>query len=668
MHIQLGIIDYAVLLIYVAFVVGIGFALRRYMKSSSDFLTSGRSIPAWVTGLAFISANLGALELVGMAASGAKYGIATCHFYWVGAIPAMVFLAVFMMPFYYGSKARSVPEYLKMRFDERVRGLNAIAFAVMTVFASGISMNALAKLLNQLLGWNYHLALWICSAVVLVYVLKGGLTSAIYTEVLQFFMIVLGFAPVVYLGLKDVGGWDAMNNALHGVAVDPAALHLKPAGTHYGPDAWSSAWHPLLGGSSHNPMGVDWFAMVFGLGFVLSFGYWCTNFLVVQRAMAAKGMGAARRTPLIAAVPKMLFPALVILPGMLAVALMTLPNKGYRIPPPPLEQKAVGAAAAAVSAFGKAPDTQAAMADVIELVSAAQNGVDPKTGNPKKLMNFDQAKLAQVIKDYAGKPIVVNQTKEEKECREQFLAAFTNTITDYDYDAVILSLVRKYCPTGLLGLALTALLASFMSGMAGNVTAFNTVWTYDLYQAYMAPNKSDQHYFWMGQSVTVVGILLSIACAYFARMYNNAMDIIQLVFAFVNAPLFATFLLGMFWKRCTGTGAFLGLFAGIGTSAMFHGLTMAEGKGGWLGANLNTFPSTMAQNFWMASFAFIVCFVLTLTISLATRRTKTDEELKGLVYSLTPKIVDREQAWYLRPAVLGVILLICCVILNFIFW
>src|SRR5450759_2314874 len=249
-HIQLGGLDYTILLAYVAFVIGIGWMLSRYMKTSADFLTSARSIPTWVTGLAFISANLGALELVGMAASGAKYGIATAHFYWVGAIPAMVFLAVFMMPFYYGSKARSVPEYLKMRFDERVRALNSVAFAVMTIFASGISMNALAKLLNQLLGWNYHIALWICSGVVLIYVLKGGLTSAIYTEVLQFFMIVLGFAPVVYLGLKDVGGWHKMNSSLQTVATDPAALSLKDAGTHYAANAWTSAWQPLLGGPS----------------------------------------------------------------------------------------------------------------------------------------------------------------------------------------------------------------------------------------------------------------------------------------------------------------------------------------------------------------------------------------------------------------------------------
>jgi solute:Na+ symporter, SSS family len=638
--VDLRFLDYAILIIYVAFVVGIGFALRRYMKSSSDFLTSGRSIPAWVTGLAFISANLGALELVGMAASGAKYGIATCHFYWVGAIPAMIFLAVFMMPFYYGSKARSVPEYLKMRFDERVRALNSIAFAVMTVFASGISMNALAKLLNQLLGWNYHIALWICSAVVLVYVLKGGLTSAIYTEVLQFFMIVLGFAPVVYLGLRDVGGWGSMNQSLQTVAQNPAAFNLGTKA--YAPDAWTSAWKPLLGGPSANPMGVDWFAMLFGLGFVLSFGYWCTNFLVVQRAMAAKNMSAARRTPLIAAVPKMIFPILVIVPGMIAVALTSMPNKNYRIPPPILSEQVYASGVAAVKA-----NVASDPATAVKAVTVAMG----KKMNPER--------VTALVKE-AGQ-------LDDAHIKE----GLYNSIAEYDYDGVILSLVKKYCPPGLLGLALTALLASFMSGMAGNVTAFNTVWTYDLYQAYLAPNKSDQHYFWMGQSITVVGILLSIACAYFASMYNNAMDIIQLVFGFVNAPLFATFLLGMFWKRTTGTGAFVGLFGGIAASALFHAKTIAAGnlpgvKGGYLGVS-QTFPSEMAQNFWLASFAFIVCFTLTFGISLATARTKSDEELKGLVYSLTPKIKDEEKEWYLRPAVVGVILLLCCVVLNVIF-
>jgi len=641
----LGWLDYSILLIYVAFVVGIGFALKRYMKTSSDFLTSSRGIPTWVTGLAFLSANLGALELVGMAASGAKYGIATAHFYWVGAIPAMIFLAVFMMPFYYGSKARSVPEYLKMRFDERVRALNSIAFAVMTVFASGISMNALAKLLNQLLGWNYHMALWVCSGVVLVYVLKGGLTSAIYTEVLQFFMIVLGFAPVVYLGLRDAGGWDAVNKVLHRVAQNPAVLNLKEAGTSYAANAWTSAWQPLLAGPAHNPMGVDLFAMVFGLGFVLSFGYWCTNFLVVQRAMAAKNMTAARNTPLVAAVPKMLFPLLVIVPGMIAVALTAMPEKSYRIPPPIVEESVYAQAVTAVKANAQA-DSPAGVKAVSDVVGKKMNAT----------------KVAALLKEQAVKPLSDAQIKER----------LYGAIAEYDYDGVILSLVKKYCPTGLLGLALTALLASFMSGMAGNVTAFNTVWTYDLYQAYMAKNKSDDHYMWMGRFITVVGILLSIGCAYFARMYNNAMDIIQLVFGFVNAPLFATFLLGMFWKRCTGTGAFLGLFGGIGTSALFHSMTIAAGnapgvKGGYLSV-VTAFPSEMAQNFWLASFAFIACFTLTVVISLATKRTKSDTELTGLVYSLTPRTVDTSQAWILRPAVLGTILLIGCVVLNVIFW
>jgi SSS family solute:Na+ symporter len=583
--IHLAGIDYTILLAYVAFVIGIGWTLARYMKTSSDFLTSARSIPTWVTGLAFISANLGALELVGMAASGAKYGISTAHFYWVGAIPAMVFLAVFMMPFYYGSKARSVPEYLKMRFDERVRALNSVAFAVMTIFASGISMNALAKLLNQLLGWNYNIALWICSGVVLLYVLKGGLTSAIYTEVLQFFMIVLGFAPVVYLGLKDVGGWHAMNHSLQSVAVNPSALYLKDSGISYATNAWTSAWQPVLAGPAHNPMGVDWFAMIFGLGFVLSFGYWCTNFLVVQRAMAAKNMTAARNTPLVAAIPKMFFPFLVIVPGMIAVALTSIPDKGYRIPPPIIAQENYAQAVDAVK--------NANPMDSVAAVKAVGDALGHKVA-PDKIASLVGANAASKLSD------------------DQIKQGLYNSIAENDYDGVILSLVKKYCPPGLLGLALTALLASFMSGMAGNVTAFNTVFTYDLYQAYFAPGKSDHHYFVTGKVITVVGIVLSIGAAYFASMYNNCMDIIQLVFGFVNAPLFATFLLGMFWKRTTGTGAFLGLFGGIASSALFHALTIAQGntpgiKGGYLKV-VQVFPSEMAQNFWLAAFAFIACF------------------------------------------------------------
>jgi len=657
---QLHLIDYSIMLIYVGFVVGIGFALKRYMRTSADFFLSGRSIPAWVAGLAFLSANLGALELVGMAASGAKYGIATCHFYWLGAIPAMVFLGVFMMPFYYGSKARSVPEYLKLRFDERTRCFNSMTFAVMTVFASGISMNALAKLLHNLLGWNYDLSLWICSLVVLVYVLKGGLTSAMYTEVLQFFMIVLGFSPVVYLGLKDVGGWTALKDRLHGVSQDPTMLGLN---THsFGPDAWTSAWKPIIAGSAANPMGVNVYAMVFGLGFVLSFGYWCTNFLVIQRAMAAKDMSAARRTPLIAAVPKMLFPALVILPGMIAVALASLNKDGYRLPPVIISNSAYPAAIAEV----REAALQRNFPEQLNLNVQRPPFTDPvvitQTLSSIVHLRLDPNKVSSLVYQSSGARLSDDVIRTRLQ----------DAVTDTDYDGVILSLVKKYCPPGLMGLALTALLASFMSGMAGNVTAFNTVWTYDLYQAYLAPNKTDQHYMRMGRYVTVVGIVLSIACAYVASNYSNAMDIVQLVFGFVNAPLFATFLLGMFWARATSHGAFFGLCGGTLTSAVFHGCTIAAGnapgiKGAWI-FQAQTFPSEMAQNFWLASFAFLSCLVLTIVISLATRRTKSDGELKGLVYSLTEKIREPDQAWYATPAFLGTLLLLICAGLNIYFW
>ncbi len=662
--VHLGWVDYTILLSYTAFVIGIGWTLRRYLKTSSDFLTSGRSIPAWVTGLAFISANLGALEVVGMAASGAQYGVATAHFYWVGAIPAMIFLAVFMMPFYYGSKARSVPEYLNMRFDGRVRCLNSISFAIMTVFASGISMDALARMLTFLLPFHvsfdvaghtfgtYDIYLLVCSGVVLVYVLKGGLTSAIYTEVLQFFMIVLGFAPVVWLGFHEIGGWDILKEKLSQVAQNPAALGLGEKS--YNPDAWTSAWKPILAGPEHNPMGVGVFPMVFGLGFVLSFGYWCTNFLVIQRAMAAKNMSAARRTPLIAAVPKMLFPVLVILPGMLAVALAIMPGKDYRLPPVTISTSAYPQAMADIRAA--TPDT----------ADATFKKVKEDIG-----LSLNKDKVTAIIQANSAAPLTDDALKGKLQ----------DSVSDTYYNGVTLSLIERYCPSGLLGLALTALLASFMSGMAGNVTAFNTIWTYDLYQAYIAPNKTDRHYFVVGQSTTVVGIILSIFCAYFSSHYSNAMNVIQLVFGFVNAPLFATFLLGMFWARTTGTGAFLGLICGTLTSALYHALTIYTGgtpgiQGAYLWHILGhttipdacILPSSMAQNFWLASFAFGVCFILTAGISLATKRTKTNEELKGLVYSLTPKIKDDEQHFLLRPAVLGTILLICCIILNIIFW
>ena len=566
-QIQLGAIDYAILVVYFAFVIGIGFVLRRYIKGSDDFFLSGRSIPAWIAGLAFLSANLGAQEVIGMAASGAKYGLMTSHFYWVGAIPAMVFVGIFMMPFYYGSRARSVPEYLKLRFDEKTRGFNAITFAAMTVFSSGISMYALAALLELVLGWNFNASILLSAVIVLAYIFLGGLTSAIYNEVLQFFLIVLGFLPLVLLGLKDVGGWSGLTAKLNTVATQSGF----PEG------AWSNSWQHM-GAAADNPMGVEWFAMVMGLGFVLSFGYWCTDFLVVQRAMAADSMTAARRTPLIAAFPKMLFPALVILPGMIAIALHV--NTGSLLP----------------------------------------LGAD---GTP-------------------------------------------------NYNLAVPVMLAHYLPSGLLGLGLTALMASFMSGMAGNVTAFNTVWTYDIYQTYVRPGQSDKHYLRMGHAATVFGILASVAAAYATTKFNNIMDMLQLVFAFVNAPLFATFLLGMFWRRSTGHGAFFGLVGGTLAAALHHGLVLPHGsspgiKGGFLGV-LHTYPSEMAQNFWTAIYAWTTCFVLTIVISLLTRRNKTDEELTGLVYSLTPKQTDEQLDWYKRPATLGVVVLGLTLVLNIIFW
>jgi SSS family solute:Na+ symporter len=574
--IHLGSIDYVLLAIYFVFVLGIGFALKRYTKTSTDFFLSGRSIPAWIAGLAFISANLGAQEVIGMGACGAKYGIMTSHFYWVGAIPAMVFVGVFMMPFYYGSKARSVPEYLKLRFDEKTRAFNAVTFAVMTVFSSGISMHVLAKLLEQILGFNYHLCIIVSALIVLVYIFMGGLTSAIYNEVLQFFLIVLGFLPLVYLGLKSVGGWDGLVDKLNVLATSAT----NPAGRALAPGAWTQSW-AHMNSPAANPMGVEWFGMAMGLGFVLSFGYWCTDFLVVQRAMAANSMSAARRTPLIAAIPKMLFPALVILPGMIAIAIHN--QTGTFLP-----------------------------------------------------------------KDASGA---------------------------IDYNMTVPMMLAKFLPTGLLGVGITALMASFMSGMAGNVTAFNTVWTYDLYQSYIRPGQPDSHYLKMGHFITVVGIIISIFCAYAARSFNNIMDMLQLVFGFVNAPLFATFLLGMFWKRTTGHAAFLGLIAGTLAAALHHGLTLPVGavvgiKGGWLcgGHVLHTYPVEMAQNFWAAIYAWCSCFAVTIIVSLVTARKKTDEELRGLVYSLTPRIKEEGLVWYKQPAVLGVIVLAAAIILNIIFW
>ncbi len=544
------------------------------MKDANAFLEAGRSMPAWVAGLAFISTNLGALEVMGMTGSGLKYGMLTTHFYWVGAIPAMVFLAMFMMPFYYGSKARSVPEYLKLRYDEKTRGLNAILFAVMTILASGISMYALAILMEKVLGWNFHLSLILSAAIVLVYTYLGGLSSAIYNEVLQFFIIVVGLLPIVLLSLKDVGGWHGLQQSLAPIV----------SAKGFAPDAWTTTWK-YTGSAKANPLGVEWYGIFAGLGFVLSFGYWCTNFLIVQRAMSAKSTTAARNTPLIGAIPKMFIPFLIIVPGIVALVLMNSPEKHFSLP-----------------------------------------------------------------LNEAGQPI---------------------------YDYTIIMLLKQYLPAGVLGLGITALLASFMSGMAGNVSAFNTVWTYDIYQSYIRPTTKDKaiddkHYLFVGRMATIFGVLVSIAAAYLASMFGNIMDFLQTIFSMVNAPLFAVIFLGMFWKRGTGHAAFTGLLAGFFVALLHHGLTFPEGantlvKGGWI-AHLHAYPVEMAQNFWTAIFACSASTLITVVLSLLTTQKKSDAELKGLVYSLTPKLNEESVPWYKRSSTLAIIVLTLVTILTILFW
>jgi len=434
-------------------------------------------------------------------------------------------------------------------------------------------------------AWIFHTGIIVSALVVLTYIYLGGLTSAIYNEVLQFFLIVAGFIPLVWLGLKNVGGWPGLKATL-----GPSYMH---------------SWVGL--GSPHtNRLGVEWFGLTMGLGFVLSFGYWCTDFLVVQRAMAADSMASARRTPLIAAVPKMLFPFLVILPGLIAIALPTQP--------PPILSGAQGSAVVAPAGQGLIPAK-----------------LDASTGQP--------------VLDNSGHP-------------------------QLDYDLAVPNLLLHYFPTGILGLGLTALLASFMSGMAGNVTAFNTVWTHDIYEPYLRPNAGDAHYLMMGRMATVFGIAMSVAAAYLATRFNNIMDMLQLVFAFVNAPLFATFLLGMFWKRATGHGAFTGLLSGTFAAAVHHALTIPMDaipgvKGGWVTV-LHIYPSEMAQNFWTAIFAWTTCFVVTVLVSLVSTAPE-ESRLVGLVYSLTERPQESNLSWYKRPVYLGAAILGATVLLNLVF-
>ncbi|MBG6069976.1 sodium:solute symporter family protein [Micromonospora ureilytica] len=527
-------LDYLILALYFVTVLGVGFAARRAIRTSVDFFLSGRSLPAWVTGLAFVSANLGALEIIGMAANGAQYGVMTVHYYWIGAVPAMVFLGIVMMPFYYGSKVRSVPEYLRLRFNRPTHLLNAISFAVAQVLIAGVNLYALALVMQALLGWPLWTAIVVGAAIVLAYITIGGLSGAIYNEVLQFFVILAGLIPVTVIGLVKVGGWNGLMDAVGDTKLGEAGLH-----------AWQDT------GSTANPLGAHWIGIVFGLGFVLSFGYWTTNFAEVQRALSAKNMSAARRTPIIAAYPKLFIPLVTIIPGL--VALVTVKGLG------------------------------------------AESG-------------------------------------------------------DLQYNNAIPLLMRDLLPNGVLGVAVTGLLASFMAGMAANVSGFNTVFTYDIWQAYVRRDRSDEYYLRVGRWATVAAVVIGIGTAFIAAGFSNIMNYIQALFSVFNAPLFATFIIGMFWKRMSALAGFWSLLLGTLVSLSLYLLY----KGGVV-----DFNSDLEESFWGAGLAFVTAVVVAAIVTPLTSP-KRDEELRGLVYGmggvdLKGDVLAGDAVWYRSPVLLGLI-------------
>jgi solute:Na+ symporter, SSS family len=548
-RLDVSALDYAILAIYFAAVLGIGAVARLSIKTDLDFLLSGRSLPAWITGLAFVAANLGALEILGMAANGAQYGVATVHFYWIGAVPAMVFLGLVMMPFYYGAKVRSVPEYLRLRFNNPTHALNAATFAVATVLIAGVNLFALALIVNLMLGWSIEVAILVAAAIVLVYITLGGLTSAIYNEVLQFFIIVASLLPLTLVALHDVGGWSGLQDRVRESALKEEGLH---------------AWQGLGVGNVTNPIDANWIGIVMGLGFVLSFAYWTTNFAEVQRALSAKSMSAARRTPLIGAYPKIFIPALTIIPGL--VALVTVPKLGSDDP-------------------------------------------------------------------------------------------------TLQYNNAIPLLMGRYLPEGMLGLGVTGLLAAFMAGVAANVTSFNTVVTYDLWQDYVRKDRDEKYYLRVGRIATVVGLLISVATAFIAKGYSNIMNYVQLLFSYFNAPLFATFIIAMAWRRTTPWAGFWGLIAGTLGAFVTHEVYSF----GWVDLG-----SELAASFWGAIVAFIADAVVTVGVSLITKP-KPEQELRGLVWGLPRKdaeperMLENEQVWYRSPWLLGGGAMALIGILNIVF-
>ncbi|MFI6332059.1 sodium:solute symporter family protein [Micromonospora chersina] len=534
LRLNMNALDYVILALYFVTVLGVGFAARRAIRTSVDFFLSGRSLPAWVTGLAFVSANLGALEIIGMAANGAQYGIMTVHYYWIGAVPAMVFLGIVMMPFYYGSKVRSVPEYLRLRFNRPTHLLNALSFAIAQVLIAGVNLYALALIMQLLLGWPLWVAIVIGAFIVLVYITIGGLSGAIYNEVLQFFVIIAGLVPITVLGLVKVGGVSGLMDAVRGSKLGEAGLH-----------AWQNT------GSTDNPLGAHWLGIVFGLGFVLSFGYWTTNFAEVQRALSARNMSAARRTPIIAAYPKLLIPVVTVIPGL--IALITVKGLG------------------------------------------AESG-------------------------------------------------------DMVYNNAIPLLMRDLLPNGVLGIAVTGLVASFMAGMAANVSGFNTVFTYDIWQAYFKRDRSDEYYVRVGRIATVVAVVIGIGTAFIAAGFSNIMNYIQALFSVFNAPLFGTFIIGMFWKRMSALAGFWSLLSGtvvaLGTYLLYR-------------AGVIHFNSDLEESFWGAGLAFVTVAVVAAIVTPLTRP-KPADELTGLVYGLSDTTLKDDSlagdaAWYRSPVLLGVI-------------
>lgn len=554
--VHLSTIDFVIIIFYFLLVLAIGFYLKGRSNTGEDFFMAGREMTAWVAGLSFLSANLGSLELMGWAGAAYQYGILAAHWYWIGAIPAMLFLALVMMPFYYISKTHSVPGYLKLRFGEASRALSSISFAFMTVLMSGINMYSMALVLKIVLGWDINFSIWVSSLTVAIYVSLGGLRSAIFNEVLQFILIWAGALLIPILGLIDAGGWGQLKARI--------ATNASAEYTHL----WST-----LGSFNGNPMGIHWTGIVFGLGAIISFGYWTTDFLVVQRVLSAKDLRAAKMAPIIGAAFKMLVPFIVILPGLLAIAIL-----------------------------------------------------------PMKLLPESQALATG----------------------------------GHSYNEVLPLMLARYCGPGLLGLGITALIAGFMSGMAGNVSAFTTVWTYDIYRALIKKDGSDQHYVSMGRWSTIVGVIISVGTAYLVMDFKSIMDYVQALFSFFIAPLFGTVILGMLWKRATPAGGFLGLLAGTLSSI---------GMWAWVKLDptalryvaLSPYARDMAENMYRALWSWLVCVLVTIAVSLVTTP-KPDSELKGLVYGVTDIPSEDSVSIFGRPWFWGAVVAGLFLVVNVVFW